>query len=58
MDIEKLTLGPITNDDSNNSKIVSNPDSVDDESFSKFFVIINDAIWAAYLSRFELSSAN
>ena len=48
LDIQQLTLGPITNDDSNNSETVSNPDSIDDETVSKFFAIINNAIWAAY----------
>ena len=48
LDIQQLTLGPITNDDSNNSETVSNLDSIDDEAVSEFFVIINDAIWVAY----------
>ena len=48
LDIQQLTLGPITNDDSDNSETVSNPDSIDDEAVSEFPVIINDAIWAAY----------
>ena len=38
----------MTNNDSDNSDTVSNPDSIDDETFPKFLVIINDAIWAAY----------
>ena len=48
LDIQQLTSGPITNDDSDNSKTVSNFDSIDDEVFSEFPVSINDAIWAAY----------
>ena len=40
MDIQQLTMGPITNDDSDNSKIISNPDSNEDEFFSNYFVII------------------
>ena len=48
LDIQQLTLGPITNDDSDNSETVSNLDLIDDEVFSEFFVTINDAIWAAY----------
>ena len=48
LDIQQLTLGPITNDDSDNSKTVSNPDSIDDETASEFPVIINDAIWVAF----------
>ena len=48
LDIQQLTLGPITNDDSDNSETVSNPDSIDDEVVSELPVIINDAIWAAY----------
>ena len=38
----------MTNDDSNDSDTVSNPDSIDDEVFPKLLVIINDAIWVAY----------
>ena len=45
LDIQQLTLGPITN---NNSEIVSNPDLIDDEFFTKFLVIINDAILVTY----------
>ena len=48
LDIQQLTLGPISDDDSDNSETVSNPDSIDDETFSKLPAIINDAIWAAY----------
>ena len=48
MDIQQLTLGPITNEDSNNSEIISNLDPIDDETVSEFPVIINDAIWVAY----------
>ena len=48
LDIQQLTLGPITNDDSDNSETVSNPDSIDDETVSEFPAIINDAIWVAY----------
>ena len=48
LDIQQLTLGPMTNNDSDNSDTVSNPDSIDDEVFPKFPVIINDAIWVAY----------
>ena len=48
LDIQQLTLGPITNKDSDNSKTISNPDPIDDEIVSEFPVIINDAIWAAY----------
>ena len=48
LDIQQLTLGPIINDDSDNSETISNFDSIDDETFPKFFVIINDAIWVAY----------
>ena len=48
LDIQQLTLGPITNDDSDNSETVSNPDSIDDEAVSEFPATINDAIWAAY----------
>ena len=48
IDIQQLTLRPITNDDSNNSETVPNPDLIDDEFFSRFFVTINDAIWVAY----------
>ena len=48
LDIQQLTLGPMTNDDSDNSDTVSNLDSIDDEAFPEFLVIINDAIWAAY----------
>ena len=44
LNIQQLTLGPITNDDSDNSKTVSNPDSIDDEAVSEFPVTINDAI--------------
>ena len=46
LDIQQLTLGPISISD--NSETVSNPDSIDDETFAKFLAIINDAIWAAY----------
>ena len=45
LDIQQLTLGPMTNDDSDT---VSNFDSIDDEAVSEFPVTINDAIWAAY----------
>ena len=38
----------MTNNDSDNLDTVSNLDSIDDEVFPKFLVIINDAIWAAY----------
>ena len=48
LDIQQLTLGPITNNDSDNSETVSNPDPIDDEAVSEFPVIINDAFWAAY----------
>ena len=48
LDIQQLTLGPITNDDSDNSETVSNPDSIDDETVSELPVIIDDAIWVAY----------
>ena len=48
LNIQQLTLGPITNEDSNNSETTSNPDPIDDEIVSEFLVIINDAIWAAY----------
>ena len=48
LDIQQLTLGPIINYDSDNLETFSNPDLIDDEFFSKFFVIINDAIWVAY----------
>ena len=48
LDIQQLTLGPITNDDSDNSETVSNLYLIDDETFSKLPVTINDAIWAAY----------
>ena len=48
LDIQQLTLGPITNDNSDNSETVSNPDSIDDETASELPAIINDAIWAAY----------
>ena len=48
LDIQQLTLGPMTNDDSDNSDTVSNFDSIDDEVFPKLPVIINDAIWTAY----------
>ena len=48
LDIQQLTLGPITNEDSNNSETISNPDPIDDEAVSEFPVIINDAIWAVY----------
>ena len=48
LDIQQLTLGPISDDDSDNSETVSNPDSIDDETFSEFPAIIDDAIWAAY----------
>ena len=48
LDIQQLTLVPITNDDSNNSETVSNFDSIDDEIFSKFFITMNDAIRVAY----------
>ena len=30
LNIQQLTLGPITNEDSDNSETVSNPDSIDD----------------------------
>ena len=48
LDIQQLTLGPISDDDSDNSETVSNPDSIDDDFFSKLSAIITDAIWAAY----------
>ena len=48
LDIQKLTLGPIKNDDSDNSETVSSFDSIEDEVVSEFFVVINDAIWVAY----------
>ena len=48
LDIQQITLGPITNEDSDNSETISNPDPIDDEAVSKFPVIIKDAIWAAY----------
>ena len=48
LDIQQLTLGPITNENSNNSETISNPDPIDDEIVSEFLVIINDAIWVAY----------
>ena len=49
LDTQQLTLGPITNNNSDNSKTVSNLGSIDDEIFSKFPVTIKDAIWAVYL---------
>ena len=45
LDIQQLTLGPMTNDDSDT---VSNFDSIDDEAVSEFPATINDAIWVAY----------
>ena len=33
IDIQQLILGPITNDDSDNSETVSNPDLIDDDFF-------------------------
>ena len=48
LDIQQLTLGPITNEDSNNSETISNLDPIDDEAVSELPVIINDAIWVAY----------
>ena len=48
LDIQQLTLGPITNNDSDNSETVLNPDPIDDEAVSELPIIINDAIWAAY----------
>ena len=47
-DNQQLTLEPIINDDSDNSETVSNLDFIDYNFFSQFFVIINDAIWAAF----------
>ena len=48
LDIQQLTLGPMTNNDSDNSDTVSNLDLIDDEVFPEFFVIINDAILVGY----------
>ena len=48
LNIQQLTLGPVTNNDSDNSEIVSNSDLIDDDFFSEFLVTINDAIWAAF----------
>ena len=48
LDIQQLSLGPITNIESDNSKNVSNPNSINDEILSKIIVTINHAIWVAY----------
>ena len=41
LDIQQLTLGPMTNNDSDNLDTVSNPDSIDDEAFPELLATIN-----------------